>query len=128
VTRLGEILDQFSDLCFESLGLTMLIGEGGLPAFVLPVYLLREYWVTTIRRHMAGQQVNIPSTFVGKLKTNFIMWGFLPLGVSASGLLPALEPWVGHLGRFGVTVGLTFGYMSGWHYTKAFVTHYRATP
>src|SRR5687767_9169860 len=78
VTRLGEILDLFCDLCFESLALTVAIHAGFFPAYFILLYLFREFWVLTIRRSMAHAGKNIPSSLLGKLKTNLVMWGFLP--------------------------------------------------
>jgi len=47
VTRLGELLDQFCDIFFESLVLYLAIARYQfLPPWVLIVYLGREFWVT----------------------------------------------------------------------------------
>ncbi len=127
VTRLGEIFDQFSDLCFESLVLLFVVSEGFLPVLCLYIYLVREFWVMAIRRYMAGERMNIPSTIWGKLKSNFILWGMLPTFLSLLGALPALEPYLGHLGRFGICLGLLFGYISGWKYTRVFIAGYGQT-
>lgn len=124
VTRLGEILDQFSDLAYESLVLLVAVVQGFFPPAVLLIYLVREFWVTCIRRYMAETRQNIPSSIFGKLKTNFIMWGFLPTFLSITAVLPQLEPWLGHFARFAVGMGLVFSYLSAWLYTRAFVTGY----
>jgi phosphatidylglycerophosphate synthase len=42
--RLGEILDQFCDLCFESLAMTVAVSVGFFPPYVLLLYLFREFW------------------------------------------------------------------------------------
>jgi len=127
VTRLGEIFDQLSDNLLESAVLLVSISAGRLPAVVLFIYLVREFWAVNIRRFMAHHRLGIPSTIWGKLKSNFIAWGNVPLFVSAAGLLPALEPHVTHLGQFGVGLGLVFGYISGWGYTRAFLQGYEQT-
>jgi CDP-diacylglycerol--glycerol-3-phosphate 3-phosphatidyltransferase len=125
VTLLGEILDQFSDIFFESLALYVALAlYHFLPPWVMIAYLGREFWVTTIRRYMAAHQVNIPTSMVGKLKTNFVMWGFLPTFLSITGVFPALEPVLGHLGRLSIVVGLVFGYASAWGYTRHLVAEY----
>ena len=57
VTHLGAILDQFSDLLFETTLLLMVMTSGvdGVPPlWLLIIYLVREFWVTTIRRFMAS--------------------------------------------------------------------------
>jgi cardiolipin synthase len=127
VTRLGEILDQFSDLCFESLILLVAIQRGFFPAMTLFVYLFREFWVVCIRRFMAHVGLNIPSTLSGKLKSNFIEWGFLPCFVSMAGWWPNLEPALGWVGRGAVYLGIAVGWISGISYTRVFVAGYNAT-
>jgi len=126
VTRLGEILDQFSDLIFEALVLLMLVSEPGTPFTVLylAVYLVRELWVTTIRRYMAERRFNIASSIWGKLKTNFICWGFVVAFTSRIGFLSALDPYVEYLGHFGLSCGLLFGYISALSYTRQFIAAY----
>jgi CDP-diacylglycerol--glycerol-3-phosphate 3-phosphatidyltransferase len=126
VTKLGEILDQFCDLCFESLALTVAVSAGFFPPYVLLLYLFREFWVMCLRRFMAGAGANIPSSVFGKLKTNFVMWGFLPTFLSVGRLLPSLEPALGHVGRLAVGLGLLFSYLSGLRYTLAFFAAYGA--
>jgi cardiolipin synthase (CMP-forming) len=129
VTRLGEILDQLCDVSYESLVLTVTISAGVFPPWVMPVYLLREFWVLAIRRYVAEVGVNIPSSLAGKLKTNFVMWGFLPAVLSLSGVLPRAEPHLARAGHILVGVGLLFSYISGWGYTRAFMAAYgRPTP
>ena len=127
VTRLGEIFDQFSDLLLESAVLLVSVTAGRLPAAVLFIYLLREFWVVSIRRFMAEARINIPSTIWGKLKSNFIAWGNVPLFVSSAAWLPSAEPYVTYLGQFGVGLGLVFGYLSGASYTRAFLAGYEQT-
>ncbi|MBN2577208.1 MAG: CDP-alcohol phosphatidyltransferase family protein [Deltaproteobacteria bacterium] len=124
VTRLGEILDQFCDLCFESFLIAIATLQGFFPPYFLFVYLLREFWVTGLRRFMAEARMNIPSSLAGKVKTNLIMWGFLPTYLSISALLPSADPYLGHAGRIMVGLGLAAGYYSALGYTKAFAAGY----
>lgn len=124
VTRLGEILDQFCDMCFESFILIIGTLQGFFPPYFIFLYLFREFWIMCLRRFMAGARMNIPSSFAGKLKTNFIMWGFFPSFVSISALVPAAEPYLGHFGRLAVGLGIVAGYYSALGYTKAFAAGY----
>jgi len=125
VTRLGELLDQFCDTFFESLILYLAIARYQfLPPWVLIVYLGREFWVTTIRRFMAGYQLNIASSFVGKLKANFVMWGFLPSYLSIEHVIPAAEPALRYVGQGAIATGIFFGYVSAWDYTRQLVAGY----
>jgi CDP-diacylglycerol---glycerol-3-phosphate 3-phosphatidyltransferase len=125
VTRLGEILDQFCDIFYESLVLYIAIAQFHfLPLWVLPIYLARELWVTTIRRFMAGYQLNIASNFLGKLKTNLVMWGFFPTYLSIVRVAPALEPGLTYFAWAVVGLGLGFGYLSAWDYTRQLIAGY----
>lgn len=124
VTRLGEILDQFSDLCFEALGILVVVVHGFYPPIVLYLYLLREFWVGGLRRYMAAVQMNIPSSLAGKLKTNVLMWSLLPAYLSINGVLPGLEPGMAHFARASLALGLVLGYVSAWGYTRAFAAGY----
>jgi CDP-diacylglycerol--glycerol-3-phosphate 3-phosphatidyltransferase len=124
VTHLGEILDQFCDLCFESFIITIATLQGAIPPYFIFLYLLREFWVNSLRRFMAGARMNIPSSLAGKVKTNLLMWGFFPTYLSISGLVPSAEPYLGHAGRIIVGLGLAAGYYSALGYTKAFAAGY----
>ncbi len=126
VTRLGEILDQFCDLCYESLALTVAIQAGFFPPYFILLYLFREFWVLSIRRSMAHAGKNIPSSLLGKLKTNFVMWGFLPTFLALSGVFPAATPFLTQAGRIIVGAGLVLSYLSGIGYTRAFVAGYES--
>jgi CDP-diacylglycerol--glycerol-3-phosphate 3-phosphatidyltransferase len=124
VTRLGEILDQFCDLCFEAFIIIMVTLQGYFPAYVIFLYLFREFWVTCLRRFMAEARMNIPSSLAGKVKTNLIMWSFLPTYLAAAGLLPSVQPYLGYAGRILLMLGLVAGYYSALGYTKVFVAGY----
>lgn len=125
VTRLGEILDQFCDIFYESMVLYIAIAQFHfLPLWVLPIYLARELWVTTIRRFMAGHQLNIASNMLGKLKTNLVMWGFFPTYLSIVGAVPALEPGLKFFAWAALGVGLALGYLSAWDYTRQLIVGY----
>jgi CDP-diacylglycerol--glycerol-3-phosphate 3-phosphatidyltransferase len=124
VTRLGEILDQFGDLCFEATMLLVAVVQGFLPAPVLVLYLFREFWVSGIRRFMAGEGLNIPSSPWGKLKTNLIMWGLLPTFLAIMRWPASAVPVLATAGRVMIGLGLLASYVSGLGYTRAFMAGY----
>ncbi len=124
VTRLGEILDQFCDLCYESFLIVIATVQGFFPPVFICAYLFREFWVSAIRRFMAAAHMNIPSSLAGKVKSNFIMWSFLPSYVSIAGILPQAEPFVTYVALGGMSVGLLASYVSAWGYTRAFMNGY----
>jgi CDP-diacylglycerol--glycerol-3-phosphate 3-phosphatidyltransferase len=124
VTRLGEILDQFCDLCFESFLIVIATLQGFFAPYIILLYLFREFWVTCIRRFMAEARMNIPSSWIGKAKSNLIMWSFFPTYLSIGNLLPTWEPYLGYAGRVMVATGVLTGYVSALGYTKVFATGY----
>ena len=126
VTRLGEILDQFADLCYESTALTVAIHEGFLPPYVILIYVFREFWTLSVRRYMAGLRKNIPSSLLGKAKTNFLMWGLLPSFLSIAHALPRWEPGLGIAGRTILWTSLALSWLSGIGYTRAFINGYES--
>jgi CDP-diacylglycerol--glycerol-3-phosphate 3-phosphatidyltransferase len=124
VTRLGEILDQFCDLCYESFLIVIATIQGFFPPLVICAYLFREFWVASVRRFMAAAHMNIPSSLAGKAKSNLIMWSFLPTYLSIAGLLPAFQPYLRYSAHLIIGLGLLASYMSAWGYTRAFATGY----
>ncbi len=125
VTHLGAILDQFSDLVFETAAIMMLVWDReGAPVVVLYIYLLREFWVGTIRRFMASNQLEIHSSFIGKLKTNFFGWCFMFYFAYLAHIWPAADPYFFVLGCVGLYGGLFWSYVSAWSYTKQFYAGY----
>jgi CDP-diacylglycerol--glycerol-3-phosphate 3-phosphatidyltransferase len=124
VTRLGEILDQFCDLCFEAFLIIIATTQRFFPPYIILLYLFREFWVLCLRRFMAQARMNIPSSLAGKAKTNLIMWSFLPTYLSLAGIVPDWEPYVTYAARTMLGIGLAAGYVSALGYTKAFAAGY----
>jgi len=125
VTRLGEILDQFCDFFFETVILYVAIANFHfLPLWVMVIYLAREMWVTTIRRFMAGHQLNIESNLLGKMKTNFLSWGTFPTYLSIAGVLPSLDPAMAYVGKAAIVFSLILGYASAVDYTRQLIAGY----
>jgi len=124
-TQLGAILDQYADMLFESFGLLLACTySDDLSPLVLAIYLPREFWVTTIRRAAEAKQIIIPSNFYGKLKTNFMGWGFMCYFIAITDVAPWSEPWSLYLGYIGIYGGIGFSYLSGVMYTREFVKAY----
>jgi phosphatidylglycerophosphate synthase len=98
--------------------------QGFFPPLVICVYLLREFWVASLRRFMAAAHMNIPSSLAGKAKSNLIMWSFVPTYSSIANCAPALEPYLAYAAYLIMGLGLLASYMSAWGYTRAFATGY----
>lgn len=118
-TRLGAMLDQFADVFFSLVGLTLALAE---PVSLSPVYLLvvmtRELWVQgVIRREAAALGFEIPSSRLGKWNAFFLCWGFLPLFAGAAGVWPAGR----QAGELMIALGVLLNVASGLAYTRAFI-------
>lgn len=125
VSRLGEVLDQFSDLVFEAWVLYLAGSrDAGYPGWLLLVYLFREFWVVTIRRFMAEYRINISSNFLGKLKTNLLLYSCIPAFGAFAGVMGPLNELAWYMGLYGLCLGLMCGYIAAWDYTKQFIRGY----
>ncbi|HVN41882.1 MAG TPA: CDP-alcohol phosphatidyltransferase family protein [Steroidobacteraceae bacterium] len=119
-TTLGAMLDQAADSFTTAIGLAMLVIAGGFPFFFLVVFLLREFWVGTVRRYAAMAGMEIPSHASGKIATGFlyysmaVMAAVLLLDVPAP-LTAVLRP----LAFYCMAFGLFLSCMAGWRYTRA---------
>jgi cardiolipin synthase len=117
-TALGAMLDQAADSFTIALALAMLVVAAGLPFAFLAVFLMREFWVGTVRRYAIAGGIEIPSMLAGKIATATIYWGTFVLAVAMVPELPA--PYVAPLRTValaGLTVGLGLSCFAGWRYT-----------
>jgi len=138
VTEIGGLIDQLGDLFFESVVLVLAVLFGRLWIGWLLIYLFRELTVTVVRSWVHSQGAKLPSSMLGKAKSNFLQWSFLLffLGVilEQPGVLPAAWTLVGvapgtllvWLATASILVGLAAGLVSGWRYFRAFVGFYVA--
>jgi CDP-diacylglycerol--glycerol-3-phosphate 3-phosphatidyltransferase len=117
-TALGAMLDQAADSVTIALALAMLVVAAGLPFAFLAVFLMREFWVGTVRRYAIAGGIEIPSILAGKIATATIYWGTFVLAVAMVPQMPA--PYVAPLRAValaGLTVGLGLSCFAGWRYT-----------
>ena len=84
----------------------------------MAVFLMREFWVGTVRRYAALAGVEIPSILAGKLATATIYWGAFVFAVAMVPETPIayVEP-LRWLGSGGLVAGLAFSCYAGWRYT-----------
>ena len=119
-TTLGAMLDQAADSFTTAILLAMLVVVGGIPFAFLAIFLLREFWVGTIRRYGAAEGFEIPSSNLGKLATAFIYLAILAVAVAILPELPAQLATALHwLGLVGLGAGLALSCATAWHYTRA---------
>jgi CDP-diacylglycerol--glycerol-3-phosphate 3-phosphatidyltransferase len=119
-TTLGAMLDQAADSFTTAILLAMLVLTNGIPFAYLVIFLLREFWVGTVRRYGASMGIEIPSIALGKLATAVIYWAILLVAVA---VLPDMPAWVvtpAHwFGLVGLGVGLAISCLTGWRYTMS---------
>lgn len=121
-TTLGAMLDQAADSFTTAILLAMLVIVGGIPFAFLAIFLLREFWVGTIRRYGAAEGLEIPSSKFGKLATALIYLAILAVAVAVlpelSGQLAMALHW---LGLTALGAGLALSCATAWGYTRALV-------
>jgi cardiolipin synthase len=119
-TALGAMLDQAADSITTALALGMLVVAAGLPFAFLAVFLMREFWVGTVRRYAALSGLDIPSVRAGKLATATIYWGAFVLAVAMVPEMPgAYVAPLRTVGIGGLVVGLGLSCFAGWRYTRS---------
>ncbi len=117
-TVLGEMLDQAADGFTTAIAMAMLVIAGGFPFVFLLIFLLREFWVATVRRYAALGDVEIPSHISGKLATAFIYYAMLLMAIALMLDVPeAIAAFLRPLAGFGMAVGLALSCLAGLRYT-----------
>jgi phosphatidylglycerophosphate synthase len=96
----------------------MLVVTGGIPFAYLVIFLLREFWVGTVRRYGATVGIEIPSIALGKMATTVIYWAILTVAIIILPDMPARVVTPVHwIGLVGLGVGLAISCLTGWRYT-----------
>lgn len=120
VTALGAMLDQAADSFTTAIMLAMLVVAGGIPFALLVIFLLREFWVATVRRYGAGAGIEIPSSGLGKVATALIYLAILAVAVAIVPGFPAqLAAGLHPLALLSLCLGLLLSCISAWRYTRA---------
>jgi CDP-diacylglycerol--glycerol-3-phosphate 3-phosphatidyltransferase len=123
-TELGAILDRLSDLVFESTWLIVAVYIRDFSPFILYAYLLRELVVLSARLYCSAHGVTIPSTFAGKLKSNFFGYTALALYLAHSPLVAPVRDVLQVIAAIGIFGGLVLSYWSAYDYLKVFARAY----
>ena len=126
VTELGALLDRLSDLVMETVAFCILLHSGLVPPILFILYMLREYLVASARLYVAEKGRSIPSSFLGKRKTNFVMCSFVGLFAAHSGLIEGSD-WVYKVGYAMLIAGLVCSYLSAAIYMRSFSQIYNET-
>ena len=126
VTPLGALLDRLADLALESAGFVLGAWGGFIhPAFFM-LYLMREFVVLSARAYSAEYGVAIPSSFIGKLKTNALLISLCGIFVSLLGVIPdpQTSATLMKLSKWGLAFGIVCSYVSAWQYLRGFASAY----
>lgn len=124
VSELGAILDRLCDLVFESTWLVVALLLGDFSPIVLGLYLFREFVVLSARLWCSAHGVALASTFVGKLKTNFLGYTAFVVYLSHAHALAPLRDPLRILGDVGIFGGLALSYWSAGDYLRIFAQAY----
>jgi CDP-diacylglycerol--glycerol-3-phosphate 3-phosphatidyltransferase len=117
-TALGAMLDQAADSFTTAIALAMLVIAGGFPFVFLVIFLMREFWVGTVRRYAALGHVEIPSHVFGKLATAIMYWALLLMAIVLMLDVPAAAAeWMRPVALYSMALGLALSCFSGWRYT-----------
>ncbi len=115
---LGAMLDQAADSFTTAIAMAMLVIAGGFPFVFLLIFLLREFWVATVRRYAALGNVEIPSHISGKLATAFIYYAMLLMAIVLMLDIPeAIAARMRPLAVFGMVTGLALSWLAAVRYT-----------
>ncbi|MCP4447762.1 MAG: hypothetical protein GY811_20855 [Myxococcales bacterium] len=124
-TELGAILDRLSDLVLETVALTCALYYNLLPPSFLIIYLVREWIVISARQYVAERGHSIPSSFLGKRKTNLVLGSFIGIFASHAGLVSGdAGEIVYKVGYTCMVGGLVASYLSGVIYLRSFIEIY----
>lgn len=125
-TELGAILDRLSDLVLETTALVVAIYLRILPPVYFLVYLLREFVVLSARLYVSERGGTIPTSMLGRVKTNFFSISFALLFAVDAGLLgdARVAESVHHLGHGVMVAALAVSLLSGAQYLRSFAAQY----
>lgn len=71
ITKFGKIMDPLADKLLVAAGLVMLAGHGVIPAWVVAVIIVRDFFVNGLRMFGADKEKDLAAGLSGKIKTAF---------------------------------------------------------
>ena len=84
ITTFGKIMDPLADKLIVSAGFVMLVGLGAIPAWIIAVVIVRDFFVNGLRMFGADKEKDLAAGLSGKIKTvlQMIAIPFAILGVA----------------------------------------------
>ena len=71
ITKFGKIMDPLADKLLVAAGFVMLVGQGVLPAWMVAVVIIRDFFVNGLRMFGADNNKDLAAGLSGKIKTIF---------------------------------------------------------
>jgi len=71
ITKFGKIMDPLADKLLVASGLVMLAGLGVIPAWIVAVIIVRDFFVNGLRMFGADKEKDLAAGISGKVKTAF---------------------------------------------------------
>ncbi len=128
ITPLGKLLDPAADKILTSAAFISLVELGRAPAWIVVTIIAREFAISTLRSFAAAEQVIIPASWSGKVKTTVQV-----VAISLLIFWEQMNPFFRSFADFALIVALVISVYSGieygFRYAKAFFDHTpRPTP
>ena len=139
VTKLGALLDQISDLMFNFFVISAAVYMDVWPLWILFVWGFRDLAVLSMRTSAGQLGFSIPSSYLGKLASNFIFYALflMPIDYALNSpdymyhefVAAHIHPyigigihWLALLG--GMIPGIVLQYISAYSYGKSYIQQY----
>ena len=138
VTRLGALLDTVADLMFNFFVISTAVYMGVWPIWVLFLWGFRDLSVLTMRASAAQLGFDIPSSYLGKLASNFIFYALFLMPIDwaltspdyrfADFIQAHIHPYIGvglHWFAFaGLLIGIGMQWWAAFSYAKLYINKY----
>lgn len=129
VSEFGALLDQISDLIFAFVCLIVAYDHGLWPLYILVAWGFRDITTLALRANAAQAGFTLPSSFLGKLASNFMFYSFIvmvfdfakPFGLEHPA--SAIIHWIGLLG---IHVGIILQYVAMSTYVRSYMQRYES--
>ena len=138
VTRLGALLDTVADLMFNFFDIAVAVKMDDWPIWVLYLWGFRDLGVLSMRASAAQLGFDIPSSYLGKVASNFIFYALflMPFDYALNNsnymhhafVAEHIHPYIGtglHWLAFGaVLVGIAMQWIAAFQYGRVYIHKY----
>lgn len=138
VTRLGALLDTVADLMFNFFVISAAVYKDVWPIWILYLWGFRDLSVLSMRASAAQLGFDIPSSYLGKLASNFIFYALflMPLDWALSSpdymyhdfIVKHFHPWIGiglhWLAFAAMLVGIAMQWKAAFDYARSYIRQY----